>query len=92
MSDVLAVLELERDADGLCTVVADVDDVVLTSPQTVDDPAEYGPALCRSSFYLQDDEVIPEDDDDLCRFVADRVDDWDVLDFSDLCGACEDAP
>jgi len=58
----------------------------------IDDPAEYGAALCRGSFYLQDDEVIPQDDDDLCRFVADRIDTWEVLDLSDLYGAGEDAP
>jgi len=92
MSDVRAVFELERDTDGCCTVVADVDDVVLVAPQTYDDPAEYGAALCRGSFYLQDDEVIPHDDDDLCRFVADRIDTWEVLDLSDLYGGGEDAP
>jgi hypothetical protein len=35
--------------------------------------------LCRGSFYLQDDEVIPDDDVELRRFVADCVSYWEVI-------------
>jgi hypothetical protein len=92
MSDVLVLLEFDCDDDGLCTVVADVDDAVVTCPASLLDPEEYGPALCRGSFYLQDDEVIPEDDGALCEFVQARVNYWEVIDMSDLHGACEDCP
>jgi hypothetical protein len=92
MSDVLAVLEFDCDVDGLCTVVADLDDVVVTSKASLLDPEEYGPAMCRGSFYLQDDEVIPEDDGDLREFVEARVDNWEPVDLSDLYGDCEDSP
>jgi len=79
MSDVLRVESCACDGSDICTVVADVSDVVVSRPQTYFDPAEYGPALCRGTFYLQDDEVIPTDDDELCRFVEERVDYWEVL-------------
>ena len=92
MSDVLVLLEFDCDDDGLCTVVADVDDAVVTCPASLLDPEEYGPALCRGSFYLQDDEVIPEDDGDLAEFVEARIDDWEPVDVSDLYGDCEDSP
>ena len=82
MADVVSIESLERDGDR-CFVNAYVDDVVMVFPASYQEPAEYGPALCRGSFYLQDDEVIPEDDAERCEFVADRVDYWNVLDFSD---------
>jgi len=48
-------------------------------PPTAVGPIEYGSALCRGSFYLQDDEVIPDDNAELCRFVADCVSYWEVI-------------
>lgn len=92
MSDVLAVLEIHCDVDGLCSVVADVDDIVVIGKASLLDPEEYGSALCRGSFYLQDEEVIPEDDGDLAEFVEARIDDWEPVDVSDLYGDCEDSP
>jgi hypothetical protein len=92
MPDVLAVLEFDCDVDGLCTVVADVDDVVVVGKASLLDPEEYGPAMCRGSFYLQDEEVIPEDDGDLAEFVEARVSTWEPVDLSDLYGDCEDSP
>ena len=79
MSSVLRVESCSSNGSDLCTVVADVGDVVVARPQTYFDPAEYGAALCRGTFYLQDDEVIPTDDDELCQFVEDRVSYWEVL-------------
>jgi hypothetical protein len=92
MSNVLTVLEVDCDADGLCFVVADVDDVLVTNKASLLDPEEYGSALCRSAFYLQDDEVIPDNDGDLLAFIEARVSNWEPLDLSDLYGTCEDSP
>jgi hypothetical protein len=92
MSNLLTVLEVDCDADGLCFVVADVDDVVVTDKESLLDPEAYGSALCRSSFYLQDDEVIPTNDGDLRAFIEARVSTWEPLDLSDLYGTCEDSP
>jgi hypothetical protein len=79
MSNVLSVESVTCDDADLCTAIACLSDAVVTLPPTASDPVEYGSALCRGSFYLQDDEVIPTDDDELCQFVEDRVSYWEVL-------------
>lgn len=83
MSDVVSVESCQCDDDGLCTAVACVDDVVMVFPASYEEPAEYGPALCRGTFYIQDDEVIPSDEVELCEFVGERVTYWQVADTSD---------
>ena len=59
MSQVLEIESLEFDPDGLIRVTAVVDEVVLTHHATQWDPEEYGSALCRGSFYLSDEDLIP---------------------------------
>ena len=83
MTDVLFVESVHRDADSLLGVVACVDGAVVSRASTYQDPEEYAAALCRGSFYVQDDEVIPEDHAELCEFVGDRVITWEVVDASD---------
>lgn len=83
MSDVLEVLAWDVDSDGYCTVDAVVDDIVVVCPPSRFDPPEYGPALCRGSFYISDDTVIPVDERDRCAFVSSAVNYWTVLDTSD---------
>lgn len=83
MNDVLSVESLHRDDHDLCTVVAHVDDAVVARIATHQEPEEYAPGLCRGSFYVQDDEVIPEDHAERCAFVGDRVTYWEVVDTSD---------
>ena len=80
MSQVLEIDSLEFDPDGLLRVVAVVDEMVLVHQQTHLDPPEWGPALCRGSFYLSDEDLIPATDAQLCRLIADRVDDWSPVD------------
>lgn len=64
-------------------VSAVVDETVLTYAQTLYDPPEYGPALCEASFTLEDDEVLPEDENDLLQFIE-RLDlEWNLVDNSD---------
>ncbi len=82
MSEILRVDSVEVEDDRV-SVVALVDDALVAQPQTFLEPAEYGAALCRGAFYLDHEEVIPEDDDSLRQFVADRVGYWEVLDVSD---------
>jgi len=83
MSDVLEILALDVDADGLCTVDAVVDNIVVLYPASRLDPAECRPALCRGTFYISDDEVIPVDEQSQREYVADSVLYWNVLDTSD---------
>jgi hypothetical protein len=75
--------DFSMDADGLVTVTAVVDEMVLTHQQTTFDPPEYGPALCRGTFYLSDEDLIPATDAELRRLFYDRIDDWEVLDPDD---------
>lgn len=79
MSQVLEIDSLEFDPDGLLRVVAVVDEMVLVHQQTLLDPPEWGPALCRGSFYLSDEDLIPATDAQLCKLIAERVDDWAVI-------------
>jgi hypothetical protein len=83
MAEVLSISTLHVDADGCCDVFAVVEDAVEVRRQTRWEPAEYGPALCRGSFYISDDEVMPVDADSQLQFVADRIDYWQVVDQSD---------
>ena len=80
MSQVLEIDSLEFDPDGLLRVTAVVDEVVLVHQQTILDPPEYGAALCRGSFYLSDEDLIPATDAELAKLIADRVDDWAPID------------
>lgn len=83
MADLLELRSLSVSEDGLCDVVAVVEDVVEVRPQTYEDPAEFGAALCRGSFYISDDEVVPVDADSQLQFVGEHVSYWEVLDRDD---------
>ena len=76
MSQVLEIDSLEFDHDGLLRVTAVVDEMVLVRKQTILDPPEWGAALCRGSFYLSDEDLIPATDAQLCKLISERVDDW----------------
>ena len=83
MSQVLEIDSLVFDHDGLLHVTAVVDEVVLVRKQTILDPPEYGAALCRGSFYLSDEDLVPATDALLRKLIADRVDDWAPVDPDD---------
>ena len=83
MSRVLEIDELEFDSDGLLRVTAFVDEMVLVHQQTHLDPPEWGPAMCRGSFYLSDEDLIPATDAQLCKLIGERVDDWEPIDPDD---------
>lgn len=83
MSRVLSIEELRFDDDGLLVVDAVVDDAVVVRPQTHLDPQEWGPALCRGSLYLSDEDLIPATDAELCKLLSERIDDWAPVDTSD---------
>lgn len=83
MSQVLEIDNLEFDHDGLLHVTAFVDEMVLVRKQTLLDPPEWGPALCRGSFYLSDEDLVPATDALLRKLISDRVDDWAPIDPDD---------
>jgi hypothetical protein len=82
MSQVQSIEELRFEDDRL-VVDAVVDDMVVRYPQTAFEPAEWGPALCRGTFYLSDEDLIPATDAELRAMLSERVDDWAPLDTSD---------
>jgi hypothetical protein len=76
-------IEELRFEDDRLVVDAVVDDMVVRYPQTAFEPAEWGPALCRGTFYLSDEDLIPATDAELRAMLSERVDDWAPLDTSD---------
>ena len=84
MSKVPSIEEL-RFEDGGSRIVVDavVDEMVVVVPENKYGPAEWGPALCRGSLDLHEEDVIPASDAGLRQLLADRIDDWAPLDTSD---------
>lgn len=82
-SEVLEILDLAFGPDGRCDVEALVEDAVLVRNQSYEDPAEWGPAVCRGTFYLCEDDVIPATDAGVRRLLSERIDNWEVVDCSD---------
>jgi hypothetical protein len=84
MSQVLEIEDLWFE-DGGSRIVVDavVDDMVVVHSQTLLDPPEWGPALCRGSFDLHEEDLIPASDEGLRKLLSERIDDWAPLDTSD---------
>lgn len=66
--------------NGDVFVRAVVEDMVVVYPQTMESPAEYGPAMCISNFFLEEDEILPEDEDELLRYIENLDLTWKVVD------------
>jgi hypothetical protein len=65
----------EKDS-GQVIVTAVLEDKVLTKPQTWDGPAEYGPATCTTSFFLEDVCFTLDDEEALEEYLQDA--EWEV--------------
>jgi hypothetical protein len=61
-------------------VRAVVEDMVEIYPATQYDPPEYGPAVCETEFELNEDEVLPENEEELIDYLNELSLDWLVLD------------
>jgi len=61
-------------------VRAVVEDMVEIYPATQYDPSEYGPAVCETEFELNEDEVLPENEEELIDYLNELSLDWLVLD------------
>ena len=59
------------------TVTAIVEDMVLTYSGSYYDPPEYGPALCETTFSIEDCEINIEDDNELAEFLYDS--EWEII-------------
>jgi hypothetical protein len=72
------IYDIQKD-DNSVTVKAVVEDCVMTHPATELDPPEYGPALCEASFELEENEILPKDEDDLVDYLETLNLDWEVI-------------
>jgi hypothetical protein len=66
------------------TVTAMVDDVYLLHHQTIDSPAEYAPALCTASFEMEEDEQIPLDENNFCKYLEELCLEWQLVEFENF--------
>jgi hypothetical protein len=58
-------------------VTAIVEDMVLTHSATYYDPPEYGPALCETTFSIEDCDINIRDDRQLTEFLYDA--EWEII-------------
>ena len=75
---VLAIEDFQQQGTNV-TVTAVVDEMRLIRKSTYLDPDEYAPALCRTSFELDEGEQIPLDEDGFCDYLALLNPDWELL-------------
>lgn len=80
---ILSIDTIYQQEDGRIYVSAVVEDMVETYSQTLYDPAEYGPALCETSFSVSDDEILPDNDLELIQYLEDLDLSWELVDNSD---------
>ena len=69
-----------QDEFGIVNVNAIVEDMVVVIPQSYNYPAEYGPALCESSFELNEDQILPDNEYDLIQYLEKLDLDWILID------------
>jgi hypothetical protein len=79
----ISVIETFQQNENEIYVRGIVEDVIEIYPATLYDPPEYGPALCEASFELDEDEVIPKDEDALLDYLNELYLDWKIVDTSD---------
>ena len=74
MRQILEVIDLSFSVNNCLTVEAVVDEMELVAEV----PA-WLPAVCRGSFYLSDEDVIPATDAGLRKMLSERIDNWQPL-------------
>jgi len=73
------IYSIEKNEENEYDVKAVVEDSVQVMEQTLLDPPEYGPAVCTSSFSLDEDESLPDNEEDLIEFLESLNLDWTPL-------------
>ena len=79
---VLSIQETTIDQSHV-TVTAIVEDMLLLHKATYFEPDEWAPALCITTFELDEDEQIPTDEDGFCSYLDQRDLQWQLVDTSD---------
>lgn len=82
MAFILEILEVAKE-DNNITIDAVVDEMVIYRNQTLYDPAEYAPAVCRTQIELDEDEIFPENEEEQIKYLQQLDPEWEVQDPSD---------
>jgi len=72
------IYDIQKEDDKV-TVTAVVEDSKLVYPATRFDPAEYGPGLCEATFYLDEGELLPNDEDQLIDYLENLDLSWELI-------------
>ena len=67
---VLEIVKVQHNQDGY-TIFAMVDDMQLLYEQTMHEPAEYCPALCKAYLLADDEADLPIEGDELLAYIND---------------------
>ena len=79
---VLSIHEASIDNNRV-TVTAIVEDMQLLRKANRDDPDQWGPGFCSTSFELAEDQPIPTDEDGFCSYLDQLNPQWQLVDTSD---------
>lgn len=79
MAFILEILEVAKE-DNNITIDAVVDEMVVYRNQTLYDPAEYAPAVCRTHIELDEDEIFPENEEEQIKYLQHLDPEWEVQD------------
>jgi hypothetical protein len=82
LMSVLSIYDTSIDNNHV-TVTAVVEDMCLLRRATRDDPDQWGPGLCSTSFELAEDQPIPTDEDGFCSYLDQLDPQWQLVDTSD---------
>jgi hypothetical protein len=79
----ISVIETIQKTENKVFVRAIVEDMIQVYPATLQDPPEYGPAVCESSFQLEENELLPNGEDALIDYLNQLDLNWQIIDNSD---------
>jgi hypothetical protein len=79
----ISLIETFQQNKNFVYVRAVLEDMVQVHPSTLYDPPEYGPALCESSFTFDEDEILPDNEEELIDYLNELDLDWKIVDTSD---------
>lgn len=79
----ISVIETIQKTENEVFVRAIVEDMVQVFPATLYDPPEYGPAVCEATFELDEDELLPINEDALVDYLNQLDLDWQMVDGID---------
>jgi len=80
----ISVIYESKVENNVLYVKAVVEDMVKVFSGDRYDPEEYGPALCKTKVELEDNELIPSDDDGLIEYLEYLDVDWEIIDPEEM--------